>query len=176
MSANLRLELPAEPGSVTRARQALEKIAGTLGCDAEAVKIAVSEIVGNAVVHGYERDQPEGVVLVLARVLRGRLIVTVADRGGGMTPKIDSPGLGLGLPIVSQLAGDVRIDSDERGAAVSMSFECAGAGEPGADTAEDAGSDLGAELKRARRALRGGGGLAGRRFRWSREPAVALHA
>ena len=70
-------------------------------------------------------------MLVLARVLRGRLIVTVADRGGGMTPKIDSPGLGLGLPIVSQLAGDVRIDSDERGAAVSMSFECAGAGEPG---------------------------------------------
>jgi serine/threonine-protein kinase RsbW len=176
VSANLRLELPAEPASVSRAREALEKIAGTLGCDAEAVKIAVSEIVGNAVVHGYEREQPEGVVLVLARVLRGRLIVTVADRGGGMTPRIDSPGLGLGLPIVSQLAGDVRIDSDERGAAVSMSFACEAAGKPGADTAEDAGSDLGAELKRARRALRGGGGLAGRRFRWSREPEVALHA
>jgi len=31
MSANLRLELPAEPASVSRARQALEKIAGTLG-------------------------------------------------------------------------------------------------------------------------------------------------
>ena len=57
-----------------------------------------------------------------------------------------------------------------------MSFECAGAGEPGVEPAEDAGSDLGAELKRARRALRGGSGLAGRRFRWSREPAVALHA
>ena len=95
MSANLRLELPAEPASVSRARQALDKIAGTLGCDAEAVKIAVSEIVGNAVVHGYERPESGGVVLVLARVLRGRLIVTVADRGGGMTPKIDSPGLGL---------------------------------------------------------------------------------
>ena len=39
-----------------------------------------------------------------------------------MRPNLDSKGLGLGIPLITKLAGDVRFDSSERGHDVSMSF------------------------------------------------------
>lgn len=153
-AAALRLELPAVPGSVREARHALEGLAARLGCDETAVKTAVSEVVGNCVVHAYVGRDP-GPVMVIAQFLRGRFVVTVADRGRGMVPRIDSPGLGLGLPLVTSLAHDVRIDSDDDGAAVSMSFECdIAAGEALSPDKRHVAADLGSELKRAREMLR----------------------
>lgn len=149
-TAAIRLELPAVPDSVREARHALAGLASRLGCDEAAVKTAVSEVVGNCVVHAYVGRDP-GPVVVLARYLRGRFVVTVADRGRGMVPRVDSPGLGLGLPLVSSMAHDVRIDSDNAGAAVSMSFECElpAGDEPSPDSANVA-ADLGSEIERAR--------------------------
>jgi serine/threonine-protein kinase RsbW len=161
MPPNLRLELPAEPESVGQARRALDGLAETLGCDAEAVRIAVSELVGNAVVHAYSESGTSGTVLVQARRMRGRLIVTVADQGIGMKPRLDSPGLGLGLPLVSRLAGDVRIESDERGAAVSMSFRCPEARRIGLRRPGRIGKELRGELERARDAFGGPRGQSG---------------
>jgi len=119
-----------------------------------AVRTAVSELVGNCVSHAYIGLEP-GPVILLARPIRGRLVVTVADRGRGMQPRVDSPGLGLGLPLVSQLAEDVRIDSGEQGAAISMGFECDAANAGGFHSgSSDLGTDLRSELERAREVLR----------------------
>ncbi len=82
--ASVRLELWAEPDSVPAARHALSAFADRLGCDGGAVRIVVSELVGNAVLHAYHGRDP-GPVLVLGRILRERLLViTIADRGRGM--------------------------------------------------------------------------------------------
>ena len=132
---------------------AVDELAAGLGCDTQAVRLAISELVGNAVIHAYS-GRGAGDVLVMARVLRGRLVVTVADRGRGIAPSVDSPGLGLGLPLVSQLAEDVRIDSDEAGAAVSVSFECEGARGKGFAAGRGIGKHLRDELERAREAMR----------------------
>ena len=154
MTDTLRLELGAEPGSVFKARQALSELAFRLGCDVDAIRTAVSELVGNAVNHAYAGREP-GPIIVLARVLRGRLVVTVADRGRGIQPTLKSPGPGLGLPIVSSLASDVRIDSDNHGSVISAGFDCQGAAGKGFRASSYAlASDLRKELDRAREALR----------------------
>src|SRR4029078_11697356 len=81
----------------------------------------VSEAVSNAVTHAF-RDRDPGKIMVSARVDRGKLLVTIADDGSGMRPNLDSKGLGLGISLITKLAGDVRFDSSERGLTVSMSF------------------------------------------------------
>jgi anti-sigma regulatory factor (Ser/Thr protein kinase) len=157
----LRLELWAEPDSVAAARHALSALAERLGCDAGAVRIAVSELVGNSVIHAYH-DRDPGPVLILGRVMRGRLVITVADRGRGMIVRTDSPGLGVGLPVVSKLANDLRIDSDDAGTAVSVSF-----GFDGATTSDrpdvESQADVAAELRRARTILHRSRSAGGRR-------------
>jgi serine/threonine-protein kinase RsbW len=166
---DVHLTLPAEPASVAAARRAVGALASRLECDAGAVRIAVSEAVGNSVRHAYPEGSA-GKVVVLARILRGRLVVTVGDRGAGLRPRLDSDGLGIGLPVVSRLADDVRIESDERGTAISMSFGCSRV-PPANDTAATQAGVEG-ELERARelihrrggrRSVRGGRSRRGRR-------------
>ena len=60
--------------------------------------------------------------MVIARLDRGRLLVTIADDGTGMRPNLDSKGLGLGISLITKLARDVRFDSSDTGLTVSMSF------------------------------------------------------
>jgi anti-sigma regulatory factor (Ser/Thr protein kinase) len=121
----LELELPSEPPSVARARKAAADLAAAVGAPVADVKLAVSEAVGNAVLHAF-RDRDSGTVCLRARADRGRLFVTVVDDGTGMRPNLDSPGLGLGLSLITKLAADVRFDSSERGTTVSMSFPLGG--------------------------------------------------
>lgn len=163
----VRLELPAEVESVPAARHAVEDLASRLECDVGAVRIAVSEAVGNCVLHAYEGREP-GPIVVLARVLRGRLVITIADSGRGVRPRLDSPGLGLGLPLVSSLADDVRIESDRRGTAVSISFAI-GSTTSERDAEADAGTraaEISAELERAREIIHRRGGKGS--LRWAR--------
>ena len=120
-NAELELELPSEPTSVRVARHAVAAVARTCGAPEADVKLAVSEAVSNAVTHAF-RDRDPGKIMVGARVDRGKLLVTIADDGSGMRPNLDSKGLGLGISLITKLAGDVRFDSSERGLTVSMSF------------------------------------------------------
>ena len=147
---SVELDLPAQPSSVPTARHAVEELAQHVGADVSAVRIVISELVGNAVLHAYIDREP-GPVLVLGRMARGRLIVTVADQGRGMVPRVDSPGLGVGLPIAGKLARDVRIEADERGTIVSASFDI-DASEP-SPLAEGHGT-VEREIERARSLLR----------------------
>jgi serine/threonine-protein kinase RsbW len=85
------------------------------------VLLAVSEVVTNCVVHGY-RGRP-GEVAIEARRTGGRLLLSVSDRGTGMKPRLDSPGLGLGLPLVGRVADRVDISApDGGGTQIRMSF------------------------------------------------------
>jgi serine/threonine-protein kinase RsbW len=120
-SSGLELNLQPLATSVGMARQAAGNLAKELGADPEDVRLAVSEAVGNAVIHAFVGREP-GVVTLTARTSSGWLLVTVSDNGRGMTPNIDSPGLGLGISLISKVAEQVNFDSTDDGTTVSMSF------------------------------------------------------
>jgi anti-sigma regulatory factor (Ser/Thr protein kinase) len=124
----VRLQLPSEAASAKEARDAVGEIAGRIGVPVADVKLAVSEAVSNAVTHAF-RGGPAGTVTVTARPEPGRLLVVVADNGSGMRPYLDSPGLGLGISLITKLATDVRFDSSPQGLTVSMCFEARSADE-----------------------------------------------
>ena len=117
----MQLDLSSEATNVAVARDALAKLARRVGARVDDVRIAVSEAVGNAVVHAY-RGGATGTIRVTGRCQRGRLVVTVADDGMGMTPNPGNPGLRVGIPLITKLCDDVRFTSSEKGTVVSMSF------------------------------------------------------
>jgi serine/threonine-protein kinase RsbW len=115
---SIRRSFPADPGAPGTARRAVrEFLRGTDPGAVSDVLLAVSEVVTNCVVHGY-RNLPAGEVELEARRTGGRLLLSVADAGSGMAPRIDSPGLGLGLPLVSQIAERVDITAQDGGGTV----------------------------------------------------------
>src|SRR5262245_1985690 len=106
------------------ARRAIREFLYSHGADPRAladVMLALSEVVTNAVVHGYRGEAGE--VRVAAEHADDELKVSVADHGGGMAPRHDSPGLGLGLPLVGRIANRVDITAEVGGGTlVSMCF------------------------------------------------------
>lgn len=102
---------PAVPDAVGEARTALTSFAREAGADQEqleAVRLAASEAVTNAVIHAYP-EPDKGTVQVTASYLEDELWLLVADGGTGLRPRANSPGLGLGLALVAQLADDFQI-------------------------------------------------------------------
>jgi serine/threonine-protein kinase RsbW len=93
------------------ARQAVRTFLASRGIDPRAlsdVVLAVSEVVTNCVVHAY-RDAKSGRVAMDAHHNGDTLVLSVIDYGSGMAPRHDSPGLGLGLPLVGRIADRVDI-------------------------------------------------------------------
>ena len=119
--ADINLELPPEPQSVPRARSAVGELAEAAGADTRAVALAVSEAVGNAVRHAF-RGRDGGTIVVCAGTEGLALAVTVRDDGIGMTPDLESPGLGVGTALISRLAADTQIRSSQDGTTVRMTF------------------------------------------------------
>jgi anti-sigma regulatory factor (Ser/Thr protein kinase) len=67
------------------------------------IRLAVSEAVTNAVVHAF-RGRTNGTVIASVTVRDAEWVeVRVTDDGSGMAPRNDSPGLGLGLPLIRYL-------------------------------------------------------------------------
>jgi anti-sigma regulatory factor (Ser/Thr protein kinase) len=102
---------PAAPDAVGQARNALSAFAREAGADEEqleTIRLAASEAVTNAVMHAY-RDRAAGQVQVSASYLENELWLFVADAGSGMRPRSGSPGLGLGLALIAQLADEFQI-------------------------------------------------------------------
>lgn len=97
---------PASAPSVPALRQAVGDFACTHGVpepQLSDIRLAVSEAVTNAVVHAY-RGRADGTVIV--SVTMRDLVwveVRVTDDGSGMAPRNDSPGIGLGLPLIRHL-------------------------------------------------------------------------
>ena len=102
---------PARPDSVSAIRKALQAFARRCRVPrdtVEAVSLAVSEAATNVVVHAYEARET-GSIHVEASVDRGELRISVADTGPGLRARDDSPGLGLGLAIIGDLADKVEL-------------------------------------------------------------------
>ena len=67
------------------------------------IALAVSEAATNAVTHGYV-GRPPGQFRVALAASEDEVEVLVEDDGRGMVPRPDSPGLGLGLPLIATVA------------------------------------------------------------------------
>ena len=118
--------LPAGPSAVSQLRRRAADFASAAGASDEvtqAIALAVSETVTNAVVHAYGGED-RGQVRVSCRVDGERFIVEVADEGVGIAPRPDSPGIGHGLAMVGALAQtlDVAPGPHGCGTTVTMAF------------------------------------------------------
>ena len=115
---------PAVPSSVPRARTALAMFARAPGATPEqvdAVRLAVSEALTNAVVHAYGAQS--GAVHVSASRSGAELWVLIADDGQGVNGATDSPGLGMGLALIASMADYFAMSKrTEGGTEIRMRF------------------------------------------------------
>jgi len=98
---------PAQPSQVAAIRTAVADVARHAGARETAllhIKLAVSEAATNAILHAY-RDraiaQAGDVRVVVKAGGEGSLDVHLRDRGIGLSPRADSPGMGLGLGLMA---------------------------------------------------------------------------
>jgi anti-sigma regulatory factor (Ser/Thr protein kinase) len=121
---------PAEPASIAEIRHAMLEFAATVGVTEAAmstIALAVTEAATNAVLHAYREMADRGTVSIRAQRLDGALHVEVTDEGRGIAPRLDSPGAGLGLPLLAQLTSHLEIDGDNpTGTTLHMRFDLAG--------------------------------------------------
>ncbi len=104
------LTVPAASAEVAGVRRAVGELARSAGLDEDRladVALAVGEACANAVVHAYA-DRERGHLRVRADITPDGLEVVVSDDGRGMTPRPDSPGLGLGLPLMASLTSAIE--------------------------------------------------------------------
>jgi len=128
---DLELTLPARAENVAVVRHAFGGLGDVLDVGDQMladIKLAVTEACTNVVVHAYpDREGPLGV----AAILDDRtLTVVVVDEGRGITPRPDSPGLGLGLPLIATLAESLELGtSADNQTEVRMTFNLDAAGD-----------------------------------------------
>ena len=132
MSETVRLTIPAKAEYLVLARLVLTGIAMEVPMSEIALadlKLAVTEVCGNAVQHAYQEDP--GVVRVVFQVEPEAIEVSVEDEGEPAAfPDIDDESVlrdgplesGMGLAIVRAVMDDVAIDEDPsaRGTIVRM--------------------------------------------------------
>jgi serine/threonine-protein kinase RsbW len=125
----------AEPQAVPLARAVVTQVAEREGAPdtvRSALALAVSEACTNVVLHAYADADAPGDLEVRARKAGSVLTVEVADDGRGLVPRIDSPGLGLGLPLIAQVVDvlELRTERARPGLVVRMQFDL----EPNSET------------------------------------------
>lgn len=133
----LVLHLPIEAGSIATGRRAASGFALDKGCDAETVwrlQLAVSEALTNAVRHAFRtwtREAAERELVLRGEAAGGTVRLRVTDNGGGLRPRTDSPGLGLGLKLITQSCDECSFDDEPHGGlTVAMGFRIVPARDP----------------------------------------------
>jgi anti-sigma regulatory factor (Ser/Thr protein kinase) len=124
---SLNASYPAIPPSVPQARNAVVAFAARSGVGAEqleAIRLAVSEAVSNAIVHAY--DGRAGEIHVTAGFAANELWILVADEGRGFHAPARRPGLGWGLPLIAHMADRFEIaERADGGTEIRMRFTVA---------------------------------------------------
>ena len=120
--SEVELELIPEAPSVAEARGSVAELARTVGGPVQGVSLATSEAVTNSVIHAYRGREP-GRIVVRAWVEGDTIVVEVSDDGIGMVPNLDTPGLGLGTSLISQVAREATFESSDAGTTVRMTFD-----------------------------------------------------
>ena len=129
MTVSFEASFPSTPPGVGAMRREVAAFAQQAGMDDDgvgSVRLAVSEAATNAVVHAYR--QTEGHLRVHAHVEGTELIVVVVDTGSGLAPRADSPGLGLGMPLMASVTTRFSVVSQGTGTEVHMAFALPGDG------------------------------------------------
>ena len=132
----LAVTVPALVGRVREVRQAARRYAEQHGVERpDDVALAIAEACANVVVHAYV-DRDAGELRLTGSCGSGRVRFVVEDDGGGLVPRPDSPGLGLGLPLIAQLADEFEVSDDGRGTRVRVAFGAAGSAAEGSAVAD----------------------------------------
>lgn len=127
---SMKLEFPSRAENLGLARVAVAAFASQLEFtleELEEIKVAVSEAVTNAIVHGYD-NRAAGLVWIIASRSQDYVEIVVRDDGKGMAeaekiitmgPEGEEPG--LGFMFMKSFMDEVRVDSEPgKGTAVIM--------------------------------------------------------
>jgi serine/threonine-protein kinase RsbW len=119
-------EVSAVPENVAPLRRAARSLAERCGASdrtLQDVALAVSEACTNVVIHAYP-EAKAGRISLVAEQADDEVLFRVIDDGAGLTPRADSPGMGLGLPLIARLTErfEVRPGRDGRGTELCMAF------------------------------------------------------
>jgi serine/threonine-protein kinase RsbW len=88
------------------------------------IAVCVSEAMTNVVVHAYRDMATPGQIELEAELDGDSLTVRVSDQGHGLEPRLESHGLGLGLPLISKFSAASEIaTSKDGGTEVVMQFD-----------------------------------------------------
>lgn len=122
--ARLEISRPAEAMHLRDLREAVVSYArDRASVDLAAVRLAVGEACANVVVHAYRMAEATGEIHLRAMATGDGLVVEIRDDGCGPAARSDSPGLGLGMPLMSQLAREMRVlDREPTGTLVRLTF------------------------------------------------------
>lgn len=116
MPVSFEATYPSTPSGVGALRREVAAFADSAGMGDDGIgdiQLAVSEAATNAVVHAYRES--EGSLHVHAHVDGAELVVVVSDTGSGLAPRADSPGLGLGMPLMASVTTRFHVVSQGRG-------------------------------------------------------------
>ena len=128
-TGTVRLTIPAKPEYITLTRLALTGISRLRPLPDETLadlKLALTEACSNSVRHAY--GDGVGAVEIVYELLRDRLVIEVADEGGGFDPPAPEPDDadlsegGLGIAIIRAIADDVHIDAAPDGRGSRLRF------------------------------------------------------
>jgi anti-sigma regulatory factor (Ser/Thr protein kinase) len=127
---DLLLSLPARAENVAVVRHAFGGLGDVLDLPEQTlsdIKLAVTEACTNVVVHAYP-NRDDGPLGVEATLHERSLTIVVTDEGRGVLPRADSPGLGLGLPLIATLAESLELGTGvNQETEVRMTFDLDGA-------------------------------------------------
>ncbi|WP_273483304.1 anti-sigma F factor [Desulforamulus ruminis] len=120
----LSLEFYSIPENVAFARVAVAAFASQLDCtlpELEEIKVAVSEAVGNAIIHGY-RNKPDKIVYLTVTIYKEGLEIQIKDCGNGiadielaMQPAFstDPERMGLGFVFMQSFSDRINVESQK---------------------------------------------------------------
>lgn len=128
----IKIEFMSVPDNVALARVAIASLAAQLDFtlnDIEEIKVATSEAVSNAIIHGYD-GEPMGNVTIYGTIYDSALEIKVVDKGRGignldeaMQPAFSTcpERMGLGFVFMQSFMSDFSVDTEVgQGTTVTM--------------------------------------------------------